>query len=174
MSNSSQFNLFLDVRWNKHKNEISINFTIPLYVVEKSGNSLHPHWIGIWILVFNATFSNISAISWRLVLVWRKREYPERTTDPGKATGKLDHLRLRVDCTLFCNLQIWARTHAVVVIGLYELLDPTNSLLFFIPTWNKRSEEINTLLCHLHRDDERWCWFKVDYCLYIMSSDGFV
>jgi len=24
-----------------------------------------------------------------------------------------------------CNLQSWARTHAVLMIGLYELLDPT-------------------------------------------------
>ena len=29
---------------------------------------------------------------------WRK---PERTTDHGQATGKLYHLRLRVECTLF-------------------------------------------------------------------------
>ena len=28
---------------------------------------------------------------------------PERTTDHGQATGKLYHLRLRVECTLFCN-----------------------------------------------------------------------
>jgi hypothetical protein len=56
---------------------------------------------------------------------WRKPEYPERTTDPGQATGKLYHWRLRVECTLFCNLQSWARTHAVLVMGLYELLDPT-------------------------------------------------
>jgi hypothetical protein len=49
----------------------------------------------------------------------------ERTTDPGQATGKLYHLRLRVECPLFCNVQNWARTHAVLVIGLYELLDPT-------------------------------------------------
>jgi hypothetical protein len=27
--------------------------------------------------------------------------YPERTTDHGQATGKLHHLRLRVDCTFF-------------------------------------------------------------------------
>jgi hypothetical protein len=40
------------------------------------------------------------------------------------ATGKLYHFRLRVECTLFCNLQSWARTHAVLVIGLYELLNP--------------------------------------------------
>jgi hypothetical protein len=38
---------------------------------------------------------------------------------------KLYHLRLRVECTFFCNLQSWARTHAVLVISLYELLDPT-------------------------------------------------
>jgi hypothetical protein len=47
-------------------------------------------------------------------------EYPERPTDHGQATGKLYHLRLRVKCTLFCNL------HAILVIGLYELLgNPT-------------------------------------------------
>jgi hypothetical protein len=33
------------------------------------------------------------------------------------------HLRLQVECTLFCNLQSRARTHAVLVIVLYELLD---------------------------------------------------
>ena len=53
---------------------------------------------------FNATFSNISAISWRPVLV-KKPEYPERTTDHGQATGKLYHLQLRVECTLFCSLE---------------------------------------------------------------------
>jgi hypothetical protein len=53
-------------------------------------------------------------------------EYPERTTDHGQATGKLYHFRLRVECTLFCNLQSRVRTHAVLVIGLYELLgNPT-------------------------------------------------
>jgi hypothetical protein len=50
------------------------------------------------ILVFNAIFSNISAISLRPVLLV---EYPEKTGDPGQATGKIYHLRLRVECTLF-------------------------------------------------------------------------
>jgi hypothetical protein len=78
------------------------------------------------LLCFNATFSKISAISWRPVLVVEEAEYPERTTDHGQATGKLYHLRLRVECTLFCYLQCRARTHAVLVIGLYELLgNPT-------------------------------------------------
>jgi hypothetical protein len=49
---------------------------------------------------------------------WKKPEYPERTTDHGQATGKLYHLRLRVECTLFCNLQSQARTHAILAIGL--------------------------------------------------------
>jgi hypothetical protein len=45
-------------------------------------------------------------------------EEPERTTYPGQATGKLYHLRLRVECTLFYNLQSWVRIHAVLMIGL--------------------------------------------------------
>jgi hypothetical protein len=63
---------------------------------------------------FNVNFSNMSAISWCPVLV--VEEYPERTTDHGQANGKLYHLRLRVECTLFCNLKSRARTHAVSVI----------------------------------------------------------
>ena len=43
--------------------------------------------------------------------------------DFGQATGKLYHLRLRVACTLFCYLKSRARTYAVLMICLYELLD---------------------------------------------------
>jgi hypothetical protein len=46
---------------------------------------------------------------------WKKPEYPERTTNHGQANGKLYHLRLGVECTIFCNLQSWAQTHAVLV-----------------------------------------------------------
>jgi hypothetical protein len=46
-------------------------------------------------------------------------EYPERTTNHGQATGKLNHLRLRVECT-FCDLQSQARIHAVLVIGFQD------------------------------------------------------
>ena len=38
-------------------------------------------------LCFNATFSNISAISWRSVLVVKEAGARERTTDHGQATG---------------------------------------------------------------------------------------
>jgi hypothetical protein len=59
--------------------------------------------------VFNATFSNILAISWRPVLVVEEAEYPVRTIDHVQATGRLYNLRLRVECILFCNLQSRAR-----------------------------------------------------------------
>jgi hypothetical protein len=40
-------------------------------------------------IVFNATFSNMSAISWRPVLVVEEAGVPERTTNHGQATDKL-------------------------------------------------------------------------------------
>ena len=79
----------------------------------------------IFFLVFNATSSNISAISWQPVLVVEVAGVPEPPT-LGKQLVNFDHLRMWDECTLFCNLQIQARTHAVLVIGLYELLgNPT-------------------------------------------------
>jgi hypothetical protein len=50
-----------------------------------------------------------------------------RTTDHGQATGKLLLLAVASPVHPFCNLQSRARTHAVLVIGLYGLLgNPTN------------------------------------------------
>jgi hypothetical protein len=43
---------------------------------------------------------------------------PVRTTDHGQVIGKLYHFRLRIECSLLCNYPSWARTHAVLVIGL--------------------------------------------------------
>jgi hypothetical protein len=76
--------------------------------------------IWIWILVFKMPLLAIFQLyHGNQFYCWRKLE---RTTDPGQATGKLYHLWLRVECTFFYNLQSWVRTHAVLVIGLYELL----------------------------------------------------
>jgi hypothetical protein len=41
-------------------------------------------------------------------LWWEMPEYLERTTDHGQATGKLYHLWLRVECTLFCKSSVEA------------------------------------------------------------------
>ena len=76
--------------------------------------------------MFNATFSNISAISWRPVLVMEEAGVLGENYRLWERTGKLYHLLLRVEYTLFCNLQSREQTHAVLVIGLYELLrNPT-------------------------------------------------
>ena len=102
---------------------------------------------------------------------WKKPEYPERTTDHGQATVKFYHLRLRVECTLFCNLYSRARTHAVWVKGLYELLgSPTTYLIEpsrpryrykFIQKWNLIVAHwhvdiftaVQTFIRHSHRFD---------------------
>jgi hypothetical protein len=73
-------------------------------------------------IVVNATFSNITAIFWRPVLVVEEAGVPGENHLPWQATDKLYHLWLRVECTHFCNLHSQERTHAVLVIGLYELL----------------------------------------------------
>ena len=72
--------------------------------------------------MLNATFSNISAISWRPVLVVEEAGIPGENHRHGQATGKHYHLWVKVECTRFCNLQSRARTHAALMIGLYELL----------------------------------------------------
>ena len=46
------------------------------------------------IMVLNATFNNISVISWRLVYWWRKHKYSEKTTNLPKVTNKFDQILL--------------------------------------------------------------------------------
>ena len=45
-------------------------------------------------MVFNATFNNISDITWRSVLLVEETEYLEKTTDPPQVTDKLCHIML--------------------------------------------------------------------------------
>jgi hypothetical protein len=40
-------------------------------------------------MLFNATFNNISAISWRSVLLVEETEYPKKTTDLSQVSDKL-------------------------------------------------------------------------------------
>jgi hypothetical protein len=79
-----------------------------IYTVQKS--------VFIWFndfWCFNATISNISAISWRPVLVVEEAGVPEENHRPWASNWQT-----------FLQIREW--THAVLVIGLYELLgNPT-------------------------------------------------
>ena len=46
------------------------------------------------LMVFNATFNNISVISWRSVLLVEETGVPENTTDMSQVTEKLYHIML--------------------------------------------------------------------------------
>jgi len=45
-------------------------------------------------VVFNATFNNMSVMSWRLVLFVKKPEYPEKTTTLQQVTDELYDIML--------------------------------------------------------------------------------
>ena len=51
--------------------------------------------------LFNATFSNISAISWRPVLVVEEAGVPGENHRPRQATGNLYHMRLQSSAPFF-------------------------------------------------------------------------
>ena len=52
------------------------------------------NWLSLFVclMVFNATFNNISVISWGSVLWWRKPSYREKPTDLQQVTDKLSHV----------------------------------------------------------------------------------
>ena len=48
----------------------------------------------LWFMVFNATFKNISVISWRSVLLVEETGYHEKTTDLLQVTDEFYHIML--------------------------------------------------------------------------------
>ena len=43
-------------------------------------------------MMFNATFNNISVISWWSIILMEEMEYPEKTTVLSQVTDKLYHI----------------------------------------------------------------------------------
>ena len=77
-------------------------------------------------LVFNPTYSNISAIAWLPVLVMEEAGVPGESHRPRASNWYTLSLAAASRVHPFCTLQSRVRTHAVLVIGLYELLgNPT-------------------------------------------------
>jgi hypothetical protein len=62
----------------------------------------------------------LSAITWRPGLVVEEAREPPNM---GKQLVNFITCSCESSAPFFCNLQSWAWTHTVLVIGLYELLD---------------------------------------------------
>ena len=84
-------------------------------------------------MVFNATFNNISVISWRPVLVVEEAGVPEENHRPWASNWSTLLLTTASRVHPFYNLHSRARTHGVLVIGLYELLDNSITKLIELP-----------------------------------------
>jgi len=74
--------------------------------------------------VLSAIFSNISAISWRQVLVVEEVGVLGENHRPWASNWQTLSLAAASRVHLFCNLQSRVRIHAVLVIGLHWATRP--------------------------------------------------
>jgi hypothetical protein len=81
------------------------------------------------VLCFSATFNNISAISRRTVYVLEEAGVSGENYRPWTSNWYIWSLAAVSWVHLSWNIQNGARTQGVLVIGLYELLDPTTYLI---------------------------------------------
>ena len=96
--------------------------------------------LDFWCLTPLSTIFHGDQFQW-----WRKPEYHRQWANNWSTLSLAAASRVHP----FCNLQSWARTHTVLVIGLYQLLDPANEhsvqTVFhrhFLPSFDCRRKEI--------------------------------
>jgi hypothetical protein len=115
--------------------KVALNTTTPrsarvtVTAMRKRCTLVYPTCILVNWLIFgvNATFSNISAISWWPALVVEEARVPGENHWPSTINWQVLSLAAASRVHPFCNLQSRARTHVVLVICLYELLgNPTS------------------------------------------------
>ena len=93
-------------------------------------------------MVFNATLSNISVISWRSVLLVKETGDPEKTTDLPQVTDKLDHIMLYTSP--------WSRfeqlDHIMLYTSPWSRFEQLYHIMLYTSPWSRFEQTISVVI----------------------------
>ena len=98
---------------------------------------------------------------------WKKPEYPERTIDHGQATGKLYHLRLRVNCTFLLFTKLAANPRRIGDRLAWVVRQPN-----YLTHWATRALTIMTDLNMSGLETRHMCKSKVKSIIVLITTTG--